>query len=423
MERQALDGQQQCPRCGSERKAGALFCTQCGYTFDAADSVLSLASPPLLAGQTTKVAAGCGVAGLFACPAACFALLLFATLPNPVALALVVTAAIVPAVFYGLLFLLLDRFEAEPWYTLLGAFLWGALVATFFSLVLNSVTGEVVFMAWGEGASNTIVPLLVAPVVEETMKGMALVILLLAFRHELDSILDGIIYGGLIGLGFAMTENMVYFAAFLVEEGIGGLIVGFFFRAGIGGLAHAIFTAVTGAAIAWSRTRYGRGRLRFVVPVLGLVGAMALHGTWNAMAVLAAELGVGGALLVIIGFLLIIVSGLTAILAAAFVSWGRQLNIIREQLAAEVQLGTITMDEYTMLTHPHRRRRAYWRALSAGGPQAWLRMRRFAQLTSQLAFQKFHAEHGERQPLGFRRRSNNELRADIEGARRRLVAA
>jgi len=354
------------------------------------------------------------------------ALLIIASVPNPVALGLATLAAVIPATVYSALVLLLDRFESEPWYTLVGAFLWGAIVAVFFGATLNLLFGGFVLVAAGEEAANVFTLVVGAPVFEETAKGAALLVLLLAFRHELDNMLDGIIYGALVGLGFAMTENILYFGSFFLEGGLAGLIVGFFIRAGIGGLSHALFTSCTGAAIGWARSQYGRGNWRFLAPFVGLGLAMLLHAAWNGSAVVADALdfGVGGVLLTL-AFLFfgLIVPPFLTVLFIAYRSWRRQLAILRTQLADEVRAGTLTPDEYTILTNPGARRRAHWNALVARGLRGWARLHRFSRLTSQLAFQKHHATQGELEPSGFRNRSDDELRAAISAARAALLAA
>ena len=372
------------------------------------------------------IAGAFGGASLFGCLTLCVVLLLVASIPNPVALGLATAAAVIPAAVYSSLVLLLDRFESEPWYTLLGAFLWGAIVAVVFSVILNLFFGDVVLVAYGEEAANVFSLVVGAPVFEETAKGAALLVLLLAFRHELDNMLDGIIYGALVGLGFAMTENILYFGSFILEDGLAGLIIGFFIRAEVGGLAHAIFTACTGAGIGWARSQYGQGNWRFLAPLGGLALAMLLHAAWNGSAVIADALnvGVGGALLML-AFLFfgLIVPPFLAILVIAYRSWRRQLEILRTQLADEVRAGTLTPDEYVTLTNPGARRRAHWNALVSHGVRGWARLHRFARLTSQLAFQKHHATHGEPEPSGFRNRSDDELRAAIAAARADLLAA
>lgn len=413
-----------CARCGESNPQGSFFCASCGVPLPPERQPgQSTGEPaPVQNATTLKVLAVVVAIGLLACMALCMGLVIFLTLPNPFGLALIVVLAVIPAAVYSMLVVTLDRFDHEPWYTMLGAFLWGAIVATFFSLILNTVTGLAVLTAWDEYTMGVVLPIVVAPIVEETTKGVAILLLLLAVRHELDSVLDGIIYGALVGLGFAMTENALYYANFLAEGGPIALFIGFFVRAGFGGFAHAIFTAATGAGLGWARRRYGRGVGRFVAPALGLLAAMSLHGIWNGVAVVSFLLGGLGALLAILGlFFLLSLPAVLTVLVVAILQWDRHLTILQRQLATEVSAGTLSLDEYTMLTSPRLRRKAAWDALVRGGVRAWWRMRVFMRLASRLAFQKHHAMHGETRPSGFRKQTDPELRAALSKARQPLT--
>ena len=98
-------------------------------------------------------------------------------------------------------YLWLDRYEPEPIRLLALAFGWGALVATAAALVLQSVD------QYFAGTSEDMSAAIVAPITEELTKGLFVVLLLWFRRHELDGILDGLVYSGLVGVGFAFTEN------------------------------------------------------------------------------------------------------------------------------------------------------------------------------------------------------------------------
>jgi protease PrsW len=419
----STSAERRCYFCGQPVKADAEFCVSCGRR--QAPPVATVVPRSSNRGFIAAMVAFGGLS-VFGCLALCVGLLLVASVPNPVALTFATIAAIVPAVSYSLLVLLLDRFESEPWYTLLGAFLWGAIISIVFSVIFELISGGLVLVAWGEGAADIFGTVIAAPVFEESTKGAALVVLLLAFRHELDSTLDGIIYGALVGLGFAMTENILYYGSSFLEGGFVGLVVVFFIRAGIGGFSHALFTACTGAGIGWARSQYGQGGWRFVAPFAGLALAMFLHGAWNGSSVLATYLDISaGGVLVLLGFLFfgLVVPPFIAVLIIAYMSWRRQLGILRVQLEDEVRQGTISQDEYAMLTNPGLRRRAHWTMLFSRGVRSWIRQHRFSRLTSQLAFQKYHAAHGEAKPSGFGKRSDAELRAAIAQVRTQLFAA
>jgi RsiW-degrading membrane proteinase PrsW (M82 family) len=125
-----------------------------------------------------------------------------------------------------------------------------------------------------------------APLVEKSFKGIAVLAVLIFARDEIDSTLDVLSYGALVGVGFAMTENILYFGQAYLEGGLGEFGILVLSRAVLGGFGHPAFTAITGTAIGWSRGRYGRGIARAVVPVLGWSLAVVLHATWNGGLVL-----------------------------------------------------------------------------------------------------------------------------------------
>ena len=60
------------------------------------------------------------------------------------------------------------------------------------------------------GTPDTLVAgTVVAPVTEEAAKGL-FILLLLWRRRVIDGVLDGLVYAGLVGVGFAFTENILY---------------------------------------------------------------------------------------------------------------------------------------------------------------------------------------------------------------------
>ena len=117
----------------------------------------------------------------------------------------------VPMFFYAAFVYWLDRYEKEPKALLGAAFFWGVVFAAGGAYILNTVFGIGIYVVTGsESATEFGTASIVAPVIEEILKGLAVGIVFLLFRKEFDSILDGIIYGGLAGLGFAATENTLY---------------------------------------------------------------------------------------------------------------------------------------------------------------------------------------------------------------------
>lgn len=204
-------------------------------------------------------------------------------------IALVVTGAIslIPIAFLRWI----DRREPEPWFMYGLALLWGGLIASGIALEINTAASS---------ASGFLGTALVAPIVEETAKGLGLIVLLVALRSEFDGPRDGFIYGALIGLGFNWLESSVYIAGGFTESGAapwGFQLATRFALLGFSG--HALYTGITGTFVGFSLIQRGTLR-RIVLPLAGLALAILSHMLWNtlgaALAAITASL-LGGAVL------------------------------------------------------------------------------------------------------------------------------
>jgi protease PrsW len=193
---------------------------------------------------------------------------------------LIVVAAVVPALAWTGIVLLLDRDDPEPPGVLLAMFLWGAVVAALTSQTVNDGAYAWLTAVVGIDWARAWTPALFAPIVEEALKAGGLVVLWLVWRAEVDGVRDGIVYGAVIGMGFAMTENLAYFLVATVQGGFDGLARAMYLRAFLQGFNHAAFTATTGAALGWYARR---ARSSAWIVVLGFVAAVAQHVLWNAI--------------------------------------------------------------------------------------------------------------------------------------------
>lgn len=174
--------------------------------------------------------------------------------------------ALVPLTYTIPAFVWLDRLEPEPRAMRWNAFLWGAGVSTLVTGVANEVTAATA------GASAALVGS--APLVEEAMK--ALGVLGAAKRRQIDTPLDGAVYAGYVGLGFAAVENVIYFSDAITEDELGFV---FALRGLFSPFAHPYFTLWVGLAIG---TAVLKGRSRRFAALRGLVPAIVLHASWNA---------------------------------------------------------------------------------------------------------------------------------------------
>ncbi len=116
--------------------------------------------------------------------------------------------AFVPAFLMAAFVYWLDRYEKEPLILLGAAFLWGAVVAAGGAYLVNTLFGISVYVLTGsEQMADQATASLVAPFVEEGLKGLAVLLVFLFFRREFDSILDGIIYAGVAALGLRLRRT------------------------------------------------------------------------------------------------------------------------------------------------------------------------------------------------------------------------
>jgi RsiW-degrading membrane proteinase PrsW (M82 family) len=296
-----------------------------------------------------------------------------------------VLGAMIPTIFYVLLVWWLDRYEKEPLWLLAIAFLWGAIPAAILSIALELLLDVPIYALGGESlAANLVSISLSAPLVEESCKGIALIGLVLLFHREFDSLLDGMVYGAMIGFGFAMTEDIVaYFVPILSEEGLGAGLVNIFLRTVVFGVNHGFWTAITGLAVAYARLSRDWGR-RLVAPVAGWMGAVVLHGIHNAGATLAEQtvcLSLGLSLVVDWG-------GVLVLLVVAALVLRKESFWIQRGLVEEVRSGVLSFQELEGLRSARWRLRARWRAWRLGGWTAHRAVGRYYQCATELAFRK-----------------------------------
>ena len=322
-------------------------------------------------------------------------------------LLLSILAAVIPTAIWASLVWWCDRYEREPIPLLVASFVWGALPAVLLALLF-----EALFGAPGDGLGQGLVREVisasaVAPFVEELAKGGALLLILLFWHGEFDDVLDGILYGAMIGFGFAMTENLLYFMSALLAGGWGGWGAVVFLRGGVFGLNHAFFTAFTGAGLGYARMAHGRWG-RYGGPLLGLTGAIVAHavhnlgtslsGTQTAAILLSLVGDAGGVLLVVV---------------MIWLALRQEQRWLRFELADEVGR-LLTAPEHEMLSSLRGRWRMLQQARQAGGWSAARMVSQLQQAATELAFSKHRART---------RGTDAQLAQRLVLLERRLVAA
>jgi RsiW-degrading membrane proteinase PrsW (M82 family) len=282
----------------------------------------------------------------------------------------------------------IHRFKTEPLRMLTAAFIWGATVASFFSIVANNLVVHFLISHYGRQG----VPLgavLSAPWVEETIKGTFLLFLFFSKSARFDDVIDGIVYATMIGLGFAVMENVFYFGRAIVA-GSSALVVGVFVaRHVMGPFLHPFFTAMFGIGLGFSQETDNRV-VKFIAPVGGFFLAMFLHYAWNLTVLTAIQFP-------IVYFYFYFVFMLPAFIGTLILivfQLGREGAIIGERLLPEVQSGILTAEELKRIATVNGRLRATTRALYKGGLKPWLIQRKCHQVASELAFHRFRVAHG-----------------------------
>jgi len=302
-------------------------------------------------------------------------------------LVIAILGALLPTTAYIAFVWWLDRYEKEPIWLLVLAFLWGAIPAALISVVLELAFDIPISALGGESLVANLASVSInAPVVEETVKGIALVGLVLIFRREFDDVLDGIVYGAMIGFGFAFSENLfAYFLPILSDKGVAAGLANVFLRSVPFGFNHAFWTGIVGAAVGYARLAR-KWAERIAVPMLGWTVAVALHGIHNAGASLVEQtscLSLGVSVLVDWG-------GLLLLLSVAILVLRKESLWIERGLVEEVRRGALSAQEFDLLRSAHRRMSVRWNAWSRGGRSAYQAVGRYYQCATELAFKKQH---------------------------------
>jgi protease PrsW len=288
----------------------------------------------------------------------------------------VVGIGVVQTIVYLLFIRAIDLYEREPLRYVVPVFIWGFAVATTISLAFNTLAQITFASVVSKQAASFLTAVFVAPVVEESAKGLALLIIFvvayLASRRrrliEFAGVMDGIVYGAAVGFGFTLAEDILYGLQFGAET--------FLVRRILGGFGHAAFTSLTGIGIGlipFVQTRL----LQFVPPVLGLLGAILLHATFNFLATVYGPVAYLFMFLVVIMYLVIIIVWLAI-----------ERRTIRGELREEVEKGLVSPEEYAILPTFFRRTIYYLRFLFTGRLGAWFRVRRLHSTAVDLAFAK-----------------------------------
>jgi len=188
----------------------------------------------------------------------------------------------------------LDRREPEARWLYLIAVLWGAVIATGIALPINyaifkglddfvALHPDIRTILGGELAGSNLAVPLSGPLVEETLKGLGVLLLFWLFRNEFDNVRDGFIYGALVGVGFNLLEAPLYITNGFISTGDMPLYFQIADRFALFGFAgHALYTGMFGIGLGLARQTTRRW-LRVAAPVGGWLLGFSGHFLNNAI--------------------------------------------------------------------------------------------------------------------------------------------
>jgi RsiW-degrading membrane proteinase PrsW (M82 family) len=272
--------------------------------------------------------------------------------------------------------LLIDRYDPEPLWCLALALVWGAVASAGFAMVINTVNVDLAEAVGGKALAAFVGPVISAPVVEEGLKGLGVFGVYFFLRREFDGVVDGVIYGTFIALGFAATENILYYSRFAAHGAV-DLTYGFIVRGVLSPWLHPLFTSMTGIGFGVARETH-KTWIKVFLPLAGYLTAVTMHAIWNGTAWLGGQLHFNPLLTLVVWLPLVFVFGVILIVLVA-----REGRIIRRYLEDEVLMGFLLPAELALVTSPFGRLKAL---LGTGG----LTARKFVDVASRLALMKWH---------------------------------
>jgi RsiW-degrading membrane proteinase PrsW (M82 family) len=310
---------------------------------------------------------------------------------GPTALLVALGLAAIPLV--GVLFFIrwIDRWEPEPRGALLFALLWGAGASVLIALAFSGVTQYYEALAGlsGSGVATLFASVVQSPIIEESAKGLGILLILWVMRRTFDGPVDGVVYAATIAIGFAFTENLQYFGLAINRDGGLGTDVAqtFLLRAILSPFAHVMFTACTGVLLGMAARRTGRlGAIGYFL--LGLVPAVLLHAFWNSASYWATD-WFRYYFVVQVPLFVLAIAGVTRLRR-------HEQRLTHVRLAEYAAVGWFTESEVNLLTTGAGRQRAITWATRHGLGHAY---RRFVRDATRLAFARERLVNG-RQGIG-----------------------
>ena len=292
--------------------------------------------------------------------------------------------AFVPVLPLVGLLLWLDRSAPTPTGYLALALGWGTLVATLLALMVNSWVATRIGDIYGPSARSAV---FVAPWVEEAAKGAVVLLIAVVRRHRFAGIVDALVLAGLSGIGFAFTENIVYYgnlfarvaAQHNTDAALDAVQELFLWRGVAMPFAHPIFTMMLGVGVGVA-VRQRHTAVRILAPVTGYVVAVVMHMGYNAAASFTTQSAGLWPM-----YLVVMLPLLGAVVAFALWVRHRERQVLAARLGDYVVYGWLAREEIPSLVSLSGRLAARRRAKPQGAEVAQ-GVRAYQRLAVELAF-------------------------------------
>ncbi|MBC7632499.1 MAG: PrsW family intramembrane metalloprotease [Flavobacterium sp.] len=303
--------------------------------------------------------------------------------------------AFIPLPLLWMAYWWLDRYEPEPRRYKFAAFVWGGVVAVSIALSLQ------IFIQNTFNLTDDTMASIVAPLTEEPAKCLFLLLTFVRSRRVIDGFLDGLVYAGLVGIGFAFVENIGYYASSYLGSpdmtiaGAEGVTTTFVVRGVFSPFAHPLFTSAFGIAIGLAVSR--RSKLaKVLIVIVGLAASVGLHGVWNG------SLSYGGGTGFVLAYLALAVV-LIAVAVLAIIVRTRQVRILEQSLSYVAHRGWIHPAEIPYLSRFSYRKAARRYAGEHAGKGGRAVVKRYQRLATEMAFLHHAMMSGRSKPRGVER--------------------
>ncbi|MDR1355268.1 MAG: PrsW family intramembrane metalloprotease [Propionibacteriaceae bacterium] len=197
---------------------------------------------------------------------------------------------------YVAIFFLIDRLRPTPIAMKLVALAWGAGISVLVSLQLNTWMGTLVgVQGAGDPGTGDRSAIFVAPFVEEMSKSTIVLLLAIMLRYRLVTPLQTIPLAGLSAVGFAFTENILYYSRIWIygskitgQNPVETLASNVFARGVLLSWGHPLFTSCVAIGVIIGIRQQSK-LARILVPLTGFCLAATGHMTFNGIATVVGD--------------------------------------------------------------------------------------------------------------------------------------